>query len=138
MSKKLIGAYDTESEVIKTVNRLKHDGYSTDEILLVANEKKKTSIIETQTSMKVEKHYEQEEEESNFWHKIKAKFKKESQPQHTDEFTARFIKLGIPEAEAKEHSEKVHQDKILVFAAEKSFHIDNPEGETDTKTPTPN
>lgn len=138
MSKKLHGAYDTESEVIKTVNRLRHDGYSAEEIMLVANEAKKTSIIETQTSMKVEKNPSvKKEEEQKFWKKIKSKFKKEDNAEHSDGFTERFMDLGIPETEAKEYTDLVHQNKILVLAVEKSYHADQQDTDTARKTPEP-
>ncbi|SDN19554.1 general stress protein [Alkalicoccus daliensis] len=136
MSKKVTGVFESESEVIKAINRLTHDNYTMDEILVIADRNKKTSLIEAQTDVKVEKEPAVQKEEGSFWKKLKSGFsQKESSSNESSDFKERFKELGLSEEEAKKHNDFVTDRKIILMAADKSFNQNDKDSTLETSAP---
>lgn len=118
MSKKVVGVYATESEVIEAVNRLKKEGHTPDGIAIIANENQETSLINQQTDVQSDS-VSQENDEPDFWEKIKAAFSgDDAEEHHTSDYKSRLKKHGLSDSEAAEHDANIQDGKFVVLAPE--------------------
>lgn len=135
MSKKVAGVFTSESETIKAINRLTHEDYTIDEMLIIADKNKKTSLIEAQTDVKVEKEVQAQQEESSFWKKLKSGFSQKEGSKGAVDYASRFKDLGLTSEEAEKHEEDVKQQKIVLLTSDRA--VSPSDHNNSFKTPTP-
>ena len=123
MDKKVIGVFQSEEEVRKAVENLKVDGFSPDEISIVAYESEDISWVREKTGVKEDtnKQHSSTDEDNNesFWHKIKAAFVSDGlDGSHSNAYVNHFKELGLSEEEAKDYDGVVRNGKIVVVATQ--------------------
>lgn len=125
MAKKVIGVYDTETEVIEAVNNLKTAGYTPEDITIVAKNSDETAWIRNETNLGATtsddwtSRAETHEEDESFWEKVKDFFTGESEAyDDRDGYTSRFTRYGLTDADAARYNSEVESGRIVLLAPE--------------------
>jgi uncharacterized protein (TIGR02271 family) len=117
MSKKIVGVYETESEVVESVNRLKEEGYTPESISILANENQETALIRRETDVDTESSHYEKEEEPDFWEKVKAAVSGDDAAEtHSSDYKSRLKDLGLSESEMEKQQTNIENGKIIVMA----------------------
>ncbi|SDN76805.1 general stress protein [Alkalicoccus daliensis] len=122
MSKQVVGAFDSESQVIEVVERLESEGHRAEDITLIAKDVDTTSWLRKETSAHVdtaEGHVAPGESgEPSFWEKVKAAFKGDTtlHGRDPDNIHKELTEFGLTQEQAEKHESDVKNGKVLIMA----------------------
>ncbi|WP_147805281.1 general stress protein [Alkalicoccus halolimnae] len=121
MAKRVIGAYEQESEIIEAVEQLEKQGYKPHEVLLLANESDKISWLRKETDNPVDSaggHTMSDEGEGlSFWDKVKESFKGNISfhGKDLDNSGKSLVEYGLSSEQANTHEKEIQEGKVLVL-----------------------
>lgn len=118
MAKNVIGVYESEQEVVQAVESLKMEGYTPEDISLVANSEN-ASWLQSRTDASVESSGSAGSgDDKSFWEKAKDVFLDNDTNNNSNGYFDRLTNLGLSESEAHEYDADVRSGKIVVLAPE--------------------
>ena len=125
MAKRVIGVYDTESEVIEAVNNLNTAGYTPEDITIIANNSDETNWIRSETNYGATTSddwidpADRHEDDESFWEKVKNFFGSESDAYDgRDGYISSFTHYGLTNEDAERYNAEVERGKIVLLAPE--------------------
>jgi uncharacterized protein (TIGR02271 family) len=119
MTKKVVGVYDNQNELIEAIEEYKNNGYAVQDFSIIGDTTELSSALESRTGVTTENisTTDQDRKEGGFWQSLMTAFDTDrnlggNEPSISD----RLVGLGLTDDAASEYEEDVRNGRIILLA----------------------
>ncbi|WP_170169031.1 YsnF/AvaK domain-containing protein [Mesobacillus subterraneus] len=126
MTKKVVGVYDNQTELIEAIEEYKNNGYSVQDFSIIGDTTELSSALESRTGVTTENiGTDHDHKEGGFWQSLMTAFDADRNlggNEHS--ISDRLVGLGLTDDAAREYEEDVRAGRIILLAETSASGLD--------------